>query len=154
VAAETSGTGAAVYSIAYVSSATKPLTHAELTAMLKKGRANNARSGVTGMLLYKDGNFMQVLEGDEVAVRATFERISRDPRHHNLIVLLQGEKPKREFPEFLMGFYDLSSSEVHRIPGFSEFLNTPLTSEEFANNPTRSRRLLLAFKKGVSPRAQ
>jgi hypothetical protein len=146
--------GEAVYFVVYVSSAVRPFTREELQRLLKKSRANNARNGITGMLLYKDGNFMQVLEGDEAAVRATFDRISKDPRHRNVIVLLRSEEAERDFPDFSMGFYDLNSAKAHDMPGYTEFLNTPLTEEEFSDNPSRTRKLLLSFKKGASPRLQ
>jgi len=143
-----------VYYLAYVSSAVRRFTREQLVRLLRKSRANNARDGITGMLLYKDGNFMQVLEGEEPVVVATFERITRDRRHHNLIVLLRREEPERQFPDYLMGFYDLNSPDVHDLPGYSEFLNSPLTGEEFSGDPSRSRRLLLSFKQRSGPRLE
>jgi hypothetical protein len=46
-----------------------------------------------------------------------------------------------------MGFRDLQSPEARAIPGYSEFLNTPLTAREFSEDPTRAQKLLLTFKK-------
>ena len=60
---------------------------AEIADILAASRANNARDGVTGALLYSDGCFAQVLEGNLDAVQRTFERIQRDPRHGHVIVL-------------------------------------------------------------------
>ncbi len=59
-----------------VSSATRPFSGEDLRALLETCRKNNAGSGVTGMLLYRDGKFMQVLEGDEGTVRALYEGIA------------------------------------------------------------------------------
>ena len=101
------------------------------------------------MLLYKDGNFMQVLEGDEDTVRALSTKIADDPRHRGLITLLQGPREERQFPDWSMGFCDLASAEVLSIPGYNEFLNTPLTREEFSADPSRSQRLLLTFKENM-----
>jgi hypothetical protein len=128
----------------------KPLSRVELRALLKTSRANNTRDGITGMLLYKDGNFMQVLEGHEAAVRATFRRIQRDPRHRGIIELLSGDAAEREFPDFSMGFRDLDSEDVREIAGYSEFLNTPLAGAEFSGDPSRCKKLLLTFKKSGS----
>ncbi len=58
-----------MFFLVYVSSAVRPFSRVDLDDLLATSRANNARVGITGMLLYKDGNFMQVLEGDEEAVR-------------------------------------------------------------------------------------
>ena len=103
--------------------------------------------GITGMLLYNDGNFMQVLEGEEEGVRDLFGKITRDPRHRGIITLLQEHQRERQFPEWSMGFRDLNSPEVLSTPGYSEFLNTPLTGEEFSSAPPRAQKLLLMFKK-------
>ncbi|HWF37906.1 MAG TPA: BLUF domain-containing protein [Candidatus Acidoferrales bacterium] len=56
-------------------------------------------STVTGMLLYKDGCFMQVLEGNEEAVIDLAEKIQRDPRHKNMMTLYQGDSPERQFAD-------------------------------------------------------
>jgi hypothetical protein len=117
--------------------------------MLKEANENNTKSGITGMLLYKDGQFMQVLEGPEEAVRATFRRIDKDPRHHGVMVLLKGPVEERRFPGWSMAFRDLNLPDHQEVPGFSEFLNTPLTGEEFGGDPSRCEKLLLVFKKNI-----
>jgi Sensors of blue-light using FAD len=133
----------------YVSSAFVPFTKEELLALLAKSREKNARLGITGMLLYKDGNFMQVLEGEESAVRALGDTIHDDPRHHGMIPILEGHAEERQFPDWSMGFRDLGSEEAKRTPGYSEFLSTPLTVAEFAPDPTRCRKLLLMFRRNM-----
>ena len=141
------GSEASVFSLVYVSSATLPFSGEDLRALLATCRKNNAELGVTGMLLYKDGNFMQVLEGDEEAVRGLYDRIETDPRHNGEIVLQQGPAEERQFPDWSMGFRDLTSPEEKSTPGYSEFLNSPLTGREFSGNPSRAQRLLLTFKR-------
>lgn len=135
-----------VHFLVYVSSTVKPLSRDELVDLLAKSRAANARLGITGLLLYKDGNVMQVLEGEAQNVRALYARISRDPRHQGLIVLLDGTAEKRQFPEWSMAYRDLNDAEVREMPGYSEFLNTNLTGAEFSPDPTRCQRLLRTFK--------
>ncbi len=97
------------------------------------------------MLLYKEGNFMQVLEGEESAVRDTHQKISADPRHRGLITLLQGTTPERQFSEWSMGFRNLGA-DTNSPEGYSEFLNVALTSSEFELNPSKAQKLLLMFK--------
>ena len=70
-----------MYQLVYVSTATEPFSSEELTRLLETSRKNNTADGVTGMLLYHDGNFFQVLEGDRDAVIGVFRRVERDPRH-------------------------------------------------------------------------
>lgn len=136
-----------LFRLAYVSSATKLFDSAELREMLKESNARNREAGITGMLLYKDGQFMQVLEGTKEAVTTTFSRISKDPRHHGIMVLVQGAVQERRFPEWSMAFRDLNLPDHQDVSGYSEFLNTPLTGGEFAGDPDRCEKLLLLFKK-------
>jgi hypothetical protein len=143
------GAKARMYSLTYVSSATRPFTEAQLIATLETSVKNNARDLVTGMLLYKDGNFMQVLEGVEDAVLRTHERISRDPRHMGLITLLQGPVERRQFPTWSMGFKRLAGPLLD-VEGYSEFLETPLTAEAFGAKPDRASVLLRSFKQTMS----
>jgi Sensors of blue-light using FAD len=135
-----------IYYLAYVSSTMQPLSRTALVDLLATSRANNARLGITGMLLYKDGNVMQVLEGEPQNVRALYAKIARDPRHTGIVVLLQGTAETRQFPEWSMAYRDLNDADVSQIPGYSEFLNSPLTGAEFAADPTRCQKLLRVFK--------
>jgi len=138
-----------MFFIVYASSATKHFSRSELLALLTKARATNTKLGITGILLYKDGNFIQVLEGEETAVRALYAKIEKDVRHAGIIVLLQGNEPERQFPDWSMGFRDLNDPNVLALPGFNEFLNTPLTGAEFSQDLTRCQRLLWFFKKNM-----
>lgn len=138
-----------MFFMVYVSSAVNLFSPNELVDLLAKSRQNNKERGITGMLLYKDGNFMQVLEGEESAVRTLHAKIQNDPRHRGLITLLQGYQEARQFPNWSMGFRDLASPEVQSLAGYNEFLNTSLTGAEFSDDPTRCQRLLLSFKKNM-----
>ncbi|CAN5591030.1 MAG: BLUF domain-containing protein [Actinomycetota bacterium] len=138
-----------LFSLTYVSSAVRPFSREELDELLAVSRENNARLGITGMLLYKDGNFMQVLEGDEGEVRALYGKISSDPRHGGEMTLHKSHSDGRSFPDWTMGFQNLDSPEARSSPGYSEFLNSPLTGQEFSNNPSRSQKLLLTFKRSM-----
>jgi hypothetical protein len=135
-----------LFSLTYVSSAKAAFSARELRELLKVCNRNNRERAVTGMLLYKDGNFMQVLEGAEPVVRGVYHAISRDPRHRSLITLLEREEPQRHFPGWSMGFADLGA-DVDNNEGHSEFLRAPLTGQEFQSDPSRAQLLLLSFKK-------
>lgn len=138
-----------LFSLVYISSTVVPLSPAELTELLAVSHRNNSALGITGMLLYKDGNVMQALEGEERAVRALYAKIGRDPRHRGLLTIYQGPVLARQFEDWSMGFRDLRTVEALAVPGYSEFLNTPLTDKEFSSDPTRSQKLLTTFKKSM-----
>jgi hypothetical protein len=99
------------------------------------------------MLLHKDGNFMQALRRDEGAVRGLYEKVAADPRHGGEITLQEGFAEGRQFPDRSMGFRDLNSPEARSDPGYSEFLNAPLTGREFSGDPSRAQKLLIMFNR-------
>ena len=136
-------TEASVFQLVYVSSTVGLLTKDALLEILDHSRKNNARLEVTGLLLYRDGNVMQVLEGAREAVQPLFEKIAQDPRHTGIITLMQGMVPAREFSEWAMGFRDLRSPELREHPGYSEFMNTPLDASVSA---ARAQQLLRIFR--------
>ena len=134
-----------IFSLLYLSGSTVPFTAKDLRDLLAKSRENNSKLGISGMLLFKGGNFLQVLEGKKETVVALYEKITRDPRHHQITTLLEETSTKRDFPDWSMGFHDLSSADTRSIPGFSHFLDTSLTSADFTD-VQRAKKLLLLFK--------
>lgn len=138
-----------LYQMVYTSTATQPFSKAELTELLKGSVRRNTRAGITGLLLYQSGAFMQALEGKKAALMGLFERISHDPRHHRILRLIQGPIEERNFPDSAMAFRDLDSPELRKLPGYSEFLNTPLNGELLAKDIPTCQRLLLLFKKNI-----
>jgi hypothetical protein len=91
----------------YASRATAPLTDADLAAILKTSREHNPAEGITGLLCYSDGVFVQVLEGGRDAVNARYKHIVQDRRHRDVILLGYEEIVEREFPGWTMGQVNL-----------------------------------------------
>ena len=137
-----------LYRLLYVSSASHRMSHQELVDLLQQSRRNNERQGITGMLLYKDGDFMQVIEGEEGAVRALFARIDQDPRHGGSTVLMQGPAETRLFGEWSMGFREAREAELQQLPGFSDFMNQSLAAAALGrrDDPSGCLELLLLFR--------
>jgi hypothetical protein len=136
----------------YVSASVRPFSAEELTELLQRSRQNNEKLGITGMLLYKDGNFMQGLEGEENAVRALAARIAKDPRHKDFATLLEKQVSEREFPDWSMGFHNLTGMDPMEVPGYSTFLDSPLRVQDFKATPSNARSLLLLFKSEAQAR--
>lgn len=91
-------------SLVYSSTAAAPLDDAALAGLLRTCREANGATEVTGMLLYRGGRFVQVLEGPESVVRDLLERIRADARHTGLRVLFEEPLEARNFAEWSMGF--------------------------------------------------
>ena len=135
-----------LFSLIYASSAVDLFSTDDLVSLLETCRRNNTAAGVTGMLLYKAGNFMQVLEGEEETVRRLHAKIQHDPRHRGLLTLTEHMITERQFGEWSMGFRNLADSALRTVAGYNEFLNVPLNDTEFATRPSRARRLLATFR--------
>jgi FAD-dependent sensor of blue light len=135
--------------LVHVSSAVNSFSEEELIQLLETSRQNNSKIGVTGMLLYKDGNFMQLIEGPPESVRSLHAKISIDARHRGLMTLLQGHQEKREFQDWAMGFQSLDTAGVRQLPGYSDILNVPLTNEYFSPNPSKCLKLFWTLRKNL-----
>lgn len=138
-----------MFHIVYASSATEPFSESALKTLLEKARLRNQTLGLTGMLLYKDGNFMQTLEGEEEAVTKLLASIAKDPRHKGVLVLLRRTSKERIFPDWTMGYRNLADPDFSKMPGLTDFMNTPLTGTEFSGDPDRCMKLMLLFKKNM-----
>lgn len=108
----------ALYSVVYSSMATEPFDDAQLEALLAHSRAANGRDEITGMLLYNKGRFIQFLEGPEDRVRALVDRITADPRHANVRVMLDSNPEERQFAEWTMGYQPLKEAQGPAPQGF------------------------------------
>lgn len=110
------------FRLAYVSSSKKEILHRELQCILAVPRTNNAAVGITGLLIYHDGNFIQFLEGTEAAVRDCFTRIGADKRHRNCIVLQRAEVEARSFPDWSMGYLAPEQLGADKLGGLSDLV--------------------------------
>lgn len=88
----------------YRSQSRAEMTHDEIDDILKIARRRNALDDISGLLIYHQGRFLQVLEGPEEAVRACFDRVRRDPRHSAISVLHDGPAQTRAFSKWFMGY--------------------------------------------------
>ena len=97
-----------VYNLVYISeSRMGPPTPATLQAVddiLAVARHRNASVDVTGALLFTEGRFVQVLEGERNKVHEVFERIGADARHADVEILSAQYSDRRRFKEWSMAF--------------------------------------------------
>ena len=87
----------------YASRAVPALDQEELVTILRQSKANNPTTGVTGVLCFSGGIFLQVLEGGRSAVNRLYNRIVADPRHSEVELLLYEEIGERRFASWSMG---------------------------------------------------
>jgi len=96
--------GTVMLRLIYISTTRAPVSPAELDGILAVSRRNNARVGVTGLLVAGGRRFLQALEGPQDAVAETFARIGRDPRHFAVVTLRRDAIDARAFPDWTMGY--------------------------------------------------
>ncbi|MCG8385486.1 MAG: BLUF domain-containing protein [Cytophagales bacterium] len=115
-----------MYYLIYVSQATRPFTTDELKELARMCYQNNIDRDITGMLVYLENKFLQVLEGTKEEVQGLFSSISQDPRHKKVSVLIEGEISQRNFPKWSMGFKAVDKQLFQDLTGFEnleEFFN-------------------------------
>jgi hypothetical protein len=122
------------YCLVYISSASHLLSDDELTALLLRSRQKNFSLGITGILLYFNGNIIQVLEGNEEHVNRVYEKISRDPRHNQMIVLYKNAVERRSFPGWLMGYKTLSGTDMDYLGNLLPFTGSPVLAIQDKEN--------------------
>lgn len=91
-----------------------------LASIVKQSKANNGGAGITGLLCFSDGIFLQVLEGGRNAVSAIYNRIAADPRHRDVVLLHYAEITERRFAGWSMGQVNLGRLNPALLLKYSE----------------------------------
>jgi hypothetical protein len=120
-----------------------------IVAYLKVFRVNNARLGITGMLLHEDGCFVQLLEGHDDATDNLFAKICADPRHRGAMVLLKRDIEQRCFPDWSMGYTNLRVASLQSIPGFGDFADVSISPAALQAEPHQAVKLFNIFRRNM-----
>ena len=99
------------HSLCYVSSAKETLSSNDLEHLFSVNKRNNTDLNVSGILIYSDGNFLQILEGEEQKIQNLFHKISQDARHNNIIKLIDTSIESRVFDDYEHGFIVITNSK-------------------------------------------
>ncbi|MEP6263061.1 MAG: BLUF domain-containing protein [Gillisia sp.] len=104
------------YAICYVSTANKSLEPTQVTEILDQTEARNNQIGIRGFLIYSEGNFFEVLEGEEQMIKELFLTIKDDHRHKNIIIIFEKicDKELFEKEDAEVGFIS-QSTEFRKI---------------------------------------
>jgi hypothetical protein len=118
--------------IVYISTSREPISAPELNSILLASRRNNMAAGVTGLLVSGGRRFLQVLEGPEEAVSATFSRIKADRRHFAIVPLSMKHVEAREFGNWSMGHEAGGAAGSEGLKGIVADLVAPLADKSLA----------------------
>jgi hypothetical protein len=130
----------------YASTAVRDFNADELCRLLQVSRANNERLGVTGILLYTEGSFFQVLEGAHSVIDSLYLKLQADERHRNVIKIIQEPIPRRFFSDWSMGCSIVSRQQLCEINGVNDFFRDGFYYGDLDSG--RARKLLDAFRQG------
>lgn len=111
----------------YASTALSAWGTEDLLKLLKECRAHNSAKNITGILLFSNNTFLQVLEGDEASVNSMYALIEKDPRHTDVTIIEKQPIIERAFPYWSMGFESVDSNQLTAIPGFNDFFAQDFT---------------------------
>ncbi len=100
------------YRLIYSSEAAPGLAPPELETMLAESRIRNSAHGITGVLIFVDGAFLQILEGEKADVLDLMERIEKDPRHSGIKVFYEQEVDTRAFASWSMAYLSPRREDV------------------------------------------
>ena len=109
-----------MYYLVYSSHAKVPFQEKSLEQLLFQCQRNNSNKGVTGLLLYTDQKFVQVIEGDKNIIQNTYKKIQEDPRHEKVEVLIEGHIKERNYAKGNMGYRSLMPEEVIKRLGYRD----------------------------------
>ena len=140
----------ALIELVYVSAASTSFTRPGLMALMEKARLRNREQNVTGVLLHDDGSFLQVLEGEESVVSATFEKIAADSRHGKVQVLSRRPIEQRTFGDWSMGVLWVDQHAGREL-GLNRYMRTGYTGGGLGSALVA--RVLNAFRDGNYRRA-
>ena len=127
-----------LYTLVYTSIAPFDYDKHDLLALLHQARRKNEQLNITGMLLYTNKRFIQVLEGEKETVLSLHKKIHNDPRHFNVTTIMENKIDKRMFPDWTMGYKNIDPIEYQNIPGLTLFLDNDDVAKPYE--------LLLSYK--------
>lgn len=136
-----------IHQLIYISAANIDFSEQELEELLDKSRNNNASNDISGMLVFHEGSFIQALEGPKQKVQALYEKIAKDKRHTETVILYRNDQQERDFDSWSMGFYRSNQSSQENLEGFYDFLGSGFRTNH-RESASRARQALLQFRSG------
>ena len=116
--------------IVYTSHATEQFNKRNLLDLLHSSRGYNTIDNITGVLMHRDGVFLQIIEGESDVVDDLFRRLGNDKRHDNIKMIQDCSPDKRLFSSWAMGCADFDEPELSLIPGIRTDLRDSVVIED------------------------
>ena len=119
------------HAISYVSTASSHLEDSEIDKILHHSEKYNNQEDLTGLLLYSEGNFFQILEGEKEKTQSLFNKIQKDNRHKNIIKLFERPIHKDAFDGYKSDFISADARyDISRLRNYQHYI-------EILDKPTK-----------------
>lgn len=138
-----------LYKIMYISSVREPMTDNQLDALLEKCRTKNQHFDVTGYLIYHEGKFIQLLEGRKITVEYIYNTVCLDDRHQDVVELCAEPINERVFPEWKMGFRNITPDQIHHINTHHDLFGKEVDKSRIDNFSDTTRAFFDTFAKAL-----
>ena len=105
--------------LVYVSNRKPVCTQEEIDKILMSCQKNNPQLNITGVLLYSDNKFIQLVEGESKVIMDLYDKIKKDSRHSTPMMISYGPVKEKSFPSWHMGTRDISGGGIDFKTGIS-----------------------------------
>lgn len=140
-----------IYKLIYVSTARDEMNAEDLISLLELSRKKNRARKITGLLIYHQEKFFQLLEGSKAEIDHLFGRIKKDPRHDQVVPLIREVADSRDFPDWSMGFKRLNQlGDAQLVEGFNQILEVTQAEKKVTDVQTKQASSFLAMFKSIA----
>ncbi len=143
-----------LYELLYTSVAKREMSLLELSKLLKQSRKKNVRLNITGLLVYHNREFMQILEGEKETILDLYDTITNDERHTSVKTFWEHSISERGFSKWAMGFINTENLELSTLKGYSRFLEEGFSSANMTSRQTIGKKLILDLRERLIQREQ
>jgi hypothetical protein len=140
------------YQVLYVSKAKKEIDEQSIKEIVDQATTHNSKTGITGILLFRGGIFLQLLEGEKSKVDFLYKKISNDSRHEQVTQIFCLEKNEPLFENWSMGYHEVSDIDVSMINEFLSWNKLISAAKDLDNNIILY--ILNRFKNVLAKKAQ
>jgi hypothetical protein len=127
------------------------MTATGLEEILLDARAGNNARDITGILVYVDGVFLQIIEGDREAVLHLMTSLGKDSRHNSIKIIHEAEIEERTFASWRMAYLDATPEQMAAWAGLSGTATIESILEDLSHSTHRAARVPGNLLKALAP---
>ena len=137
--------------IIYISKLTTPISCEDIESIGVVSNRNNSRINITGILVFFEKMFFQIIEGDDEKVDQLYNKIGNDERHHDILRLkTEYDINERLFPNWNMKTINLDNNVDDLLRPIKILLQSVIESHSIVERYTQPT-VLKILNEGVNP---